>query len=63
MVLKKDLKTATKLEADDWDREAKARQLRSDAELKASIEKQESARKAAEKEQMAQIDKMSRNRL
>ena len=58
MVLKKDLKTATKLEADDWDRESKARQIRSDAEFKASIEKQESARKAVEKEQMAQIDKM-----
>ena len=58
MVLKKDLKTATKLEADDWDREAKARQIRSDAEFKASMEKQENARKAAEKEQLAQIDKM-----
>ncbi len=58
MVLKKDLKTATKLEADDWDREAKARQIRSDAEFKASLEKQENARKAAEKEQLAQIDKM-----
>ena len=58
MVLKKDLKTATKLEADDRDREAKARQIRSDAEFKASIEKQENARKAAEKEQLAQIDKM-----
>ena len=40
------------------DREAKARQIRSDAEFKASIEKQENARKAAEKEQLAQIDKM-----
>ncbi len=58
MVLKKDLKTATKLEADEWDREAKARQIRSDAEFKASIDKQENARKAAEKEQLAQIDKM-----
>ena len=58
MVLKKDLKTATKLEADDWDREAKARNIRSEAEFKASSEKQENARKAAEKEQQAQIDKM-----
>jgi hypothetical protein len=58
MVLKKDLKTATKLEADEWDRESKARQLRSDAEWKAQVDKQESARKAAEKEQLAQIDKM-----
>ena len=58
MVLKKDLKTATKLEADELDREVKARQLRSEAEWKASMDKQENARKAAEKEQLAQMDKM-----
>ena len=60
MVLKKDLKTATKLEADEWDRESKARQLRSEAEFKASMDKQESARKAVEKEQMAQMAQMDK---
>ena len=58
MVLKKDLKTATKLEADDWDREAKARQIRSDAEYKARADKDAAAYATQIKEQKAMIDKM-----
>ncbi|MGZ5155344.1 MAG: hypothetical protein ACXWJA_02985 [Caldimonas sp.] len=58
MVLKKDLKTATKLEADDWDREAKARGIRAEAEAKARVDKETAARLAEMKEHQARIDKM-----
>ena len=58
MVLKKDLKTATKLEAEDQDREYKARQMRADAEAKSRLDKETAARAAELKEQKAMIDKM-----
>ncbi len=58
MVLKKDLKTATKLEAEDQDREYKARLMRADAEAKSRLDKETAARTAEMKEQKAMLDKM-----
>jgi prophage DNA circulation protein len=58
MVLKKDLKTATKLEAEDQDREYKAREIRAQAEAKSRLDKETAARTAEIKEQKAMIDKM-----
>jgi prophage DNA circulation protein len=58
MVLKKDLKTATKLEAEDQDREYRAREIRAQAEAKSRLDKETAARTAEIKEQKAMIDKM-----
>jgi len=58
MVLKKDLKTATKLEADDKDREYKAREMRAEAEAKSRLDKETAARTTEMKEQKTMIDKM-----
>lgn len=58
MVLKKDLKTATKLEADEKDRENKVLEIRMQAEAKSRADKETATRVAEMKEQKAQTDKI-----